>query len=174
MREGKKKKGIFWKVILVVIVLAAISSGTGGRSRKTAAPVASPAVTAATAPKTEANPQTRSAQSPAPTQTVTQTQPSEQPQSAAQRGDNEISQDLKDFLDSYERFVDEYCEFMKNYNASDLSMLTRYTALIQKELDFAETVEKLDDEEMTTAEALYYSEVMLRCSNKMIQSGLSM
>ena len=30
---------------------------------------------------------------------------------------------LKAFLESYEAFIDEYCDFMEHYNSSDISQL---------------------------------------------------
>jgi len=85
----------------------------------------------------------------------------------------EISPDLKEFLDSYEAVMDEYCEFMKDYNPSDMTMLVKYTELMQKYIEFAQKAEALNKETMNTKEALYYSEVMLRVSKKLLEVSSS-
>ena len=81
-----------------------------------------------------------------------------------------ISPELKEAMDSYEAFIDEYIAFMNEYaNSNDTSsMLIDYLAYLEK---FSETMEKLDaidESELTAAEALYYSEVMSRISQKLL------
>ena len=73
-------------------------------------------------------------------------------------------------MDSYEAFIDEHIAFMNEYaNSNDTSsMLIDYLAYLEK---FSETMEKLDaidESELTVAEALYYSEVMSRISQKLL------
>ena len=85
-----------------------------------------------------------------------------------------IRDNIKEAIDSYEAFVDEYCDFMSHYDSSDLSMLGRYMELMEKELEMSKKFEALDDEELTDAEALYYSEVSLRCSKKLADAAANM
>lgn len=93
-------------------------------------------------------------------------------ESADQATDNDLVRDeIKEAIDSYESFVDEYCEFMKNYDSSDISSLTKYTDLISKEIDMSKEFKDIENMELTTAEALYYSEVSLRCSKKMMEAA---
>ena len=82
-----------------------------------------------------------------------------------------VDPDLKEFLDSYEAFVDEYVVFMQQYskNPTDLSLLARYTDIMQKYSDFAVKVEKYDTKTMSTEDAAYYIEVTSRCSRKMLK-----
>ena len=84
-----------------------------------------------------------------------------------------IRPEIKEAIDSYERFVDEYCSFMESYDSSDFSLLTKYFELLSKEIDMTAKFEALEDD-LTDAEALYYAEVSLRCSQKMLQSAASM
>lgn len=81
-----------------------------------------------------------------------------------------VDPDLVEFLDSYETFIDEYCEFMGKYyeNPSDLSVLADYAEYMTKYADFAEKVEKYDSNNMSTADAAYYLEVTNRCTQKML------
>lgn len=90
---------------------------------------------------------------------------------AAAKSNQGVDPDLKEFLDSYEAFVDEYVVFMQQYskNPTDLSLLARYTDIMQKYSDFAVKVEKYDTKEMSTEDAAYYIEVTSRCSQKMLK-----
>lgn len=85
--------------------------------------------------------------------------------------DDLIRDDIKEAIDSYEAFVDEYCEFMKNYDPSDINSLTKYTDLINKEIEMSKEFKDIENMKLTTAEALYYSEVSLRCSKKMMETA---
>ena len=74
-------------------------------------------------------------------------------------------------MDSYEAFIDEYIEFMKEYAESDnpLSMLEEYSEML---IQYTETMQALDDlgnEEMSEAEAIYYAEVMTRINQKLLE-----
>lgn len=84
----------------------------------------------------------------------------------------EIRPNVKAAIDSYEEFVDKYCEFMSAYDPTDISKLLQYTDLIQEEAKMTKAFEELDAE-LTDAEALYYAEVSLRCSQKMLKASVS-
>ena len=81
---------------------------------------------------------------------------------------------IKEAIDSYEAFVDEYCAFMQEYSLTDLSKLSTYNELVSREIEMSEKFEALEKEELTTEEALYYSEVGLRCSQKLLDVASSM
>ena len=103
------------------------------------------------------------------TQTSSETKAAET--KAAAESKQGVDPDLKEFLDSYEAFVDEYVVFMQQYskNPTDLSLLARYTDIMQKYSDFTVKVEKYDTKEMSTEDAAYYLEVTSRCSRKMLK-----
>ena len=82
-----------------------------------------------------------------------------------------IRPEIKEAIDSYETFIDEYCEFLETYDSSDLTMLAKYAELVQKELEMSQKFEALNDADLTEAEALYYSEVSLRCSQKLLAAA---
>ena len=86
-------------------------------------------------------------------------------------GKDVIRDDIKEAIDSYEEFIDEYCEFMENYDSSDYTQITEYAELIAKELEATQKFEAIEDEELTDAEAVYYAEVSLRCSEKLLKSS---
>lgn len=83
---------------------------------------------------------------------------------------NGMRPEFKEAMDSYEAFFDEYCTFMKKYNSSSnpTSMLSDYMSFISR---YAETMTKLNeisDDEMNSAELLYYTEVMARINQKLL------
>ena len=87
-----------------------------------------------------------------------------------QNDSGEVSSDLKEMLDSYEAFMDEYVEFMKTYQESDdtMGMLSKYSEYMQKYLDFAQKVEAVDTSNMSAADYAYYIEVTSRVSQKLL------
>ena len=84
-----------------------------------------------------------------------------------------ISPELVEFLDSYETFMDEYCEFMKSYNESDPVQLLKYASLMEKYYEFSKKAEAWDEEEMTDEETLYYLKVMNRVNEKLLETGVA-
>ena len=81
---------------------------------------------------------------------------------------SEIRTDIKDAIDSYEIFVDEYCSFMESYDSSDMQQLAKYTSLVAKELEMANNFKALENQDLTDAETSYYLEVQLRCNEKLL------
>ncbi len=81
-----------------------------------------------------------------------------------------VSKELKEFLDGYEAFVDEYVEFMKQYqkNPTDLTLLLKYAAIMKKYADFEKALENYDSNKMSVTDSAYYLEVITRCTQKMI------
>lgn len=82
-----------------------------------------------------------------------------------------VSDEFKKTMDSYEEFMNEYVDFMKKYkeNPSDANLLAEYPQYISKYSEFVENFKALGDKEMTTSEALYYSEVQIRVSQKLLE-----
>ena len=82
-----------------------------------------------------------------------------------------IRPEFKEAMDSYEEFFKEYVNFMKKYAAASnpLSMLDDYYDYM---LQYTETMTKLaelEQDEMSTEEALYYAEVSLRISQELLE-----
>ncbi|HPX93821.1 MAG TPA: hypothetical protein PK646_06130 [Bacillota bacterium] len=80
-----------------------------------------------------------------------------------------IRPEFKKAMDSYEEFMDEYVAFMIKYKGStdQLGMLTEYSSYLVKYADAMEKLDELDDEEWSTAETLYFTEVMTRVNEKL-------
>ena len=89
--------------------------------------------------------------------------------------ENVIRPEFKEFMDSYETFYDEYIAFMVKYNSADssdmLGMMTDYMIYLEKYSEFTEKLDSIDESELTDAEALYYAEVTMRVSQKMLQAA---
>ncbi len=84
-----------------------------------------------------------------------------------------IRPEVKEAIDAYEKFIDEYIAFMEKYeesDGSDLGMLMEYMTFIS---DLEEYLEKMDDLEndLTDAESWYFLEVMNRCNEKIYKYG---
>lgn len=86
--------------------------------------------------------------------------------------DSEVSADLKEMLDSYEAFVDEYVQFMKEYKESGdaTSMLASYSEYMQKYSDFMQKVNSVDTSNLSASDYAYYIEVTSRVSQKLLKT----
>lgn len=81
-----------------------------------------------------------------------------------------VDPDLKEFLDSYESFVDRYVVFMNNYSADStdsLEMLSDYWGLLEEYSEFLDKLNSYDTSKMSDADLKYYLEVTNRCINKL-------
>ena len=76
-------------------------------------------------------------------------------------------------MDSYEAFFDEYIEFMKEYKDADtdeiMGMMEDYVDYMTKYTETMNELEELENEDMNSAEALYYAEVTSRISQKLLE-----
>lgn len=81
--------------------------------------------------------------------------------------------EFKEAMDSYEKFMNDYCDFMKKYansNGSDLTLLADYADYMSKYSQFVSDFEKWDsDTEMNNKETLYYIDVQTRINKKLIE-----
>lgn len=77
--------------------------------------------------------------------------------------DNFIDPEFKEMMDEFEAFFDEYVEFVNRMNNADsmeaLELMSAYTEYLEKYASVMEKMESIDQDELTTAEALYYAEV---------------
>lgn len=82
-----------------------------------------------------------------------------------------IRPEFKAAMDSYEKFFDEYCAFMKKYKESNnaSSMLADYTKYMAQYADMMAKLDAVDENELSSEEALYYAEVSNRISSKLLE-----
>lgn len=85
-----------------------------------------------------------------------------------------IRPEFKEAIDSYEKFFDKYCSFMKKYKESpdDLSLLADYTQYLTQYSETMEKMDALDDGDLNDAETKYYIEVTARINQKLIEAAL--
>lgn len=78
---------------------------------------------------------------------------------------------FKKAMDSYEAFIDNYCEFMKKYaesDGTDIGLLADYLDFISKIADVTKDFEAWNDKDLNTAEVAYYLEVQTRANKKLM------
>ena len=95
----------------------------------------------------------------------------EQQEEQQEEQESEPSDEFVDMMDAYEEFFDEYVDFINEYNSAEdiTDMLTEYTQIMERYTNVMKELNELDVTELSTADALYYSEVMIRISEKMLE-----
>ncbi|WP_302392144.1 DUF6591 domain-containing protein [Eggerthella sinensis] len=79
--------------------------------------------------------------------------------------------DLKDAMDSYEAFIDEYVEFMEKYKSAEdaSSLLADYSEYMSKYADAMAKIDEIDESSLSPADLAYYSEVQTRVAEKLLK-----
>ena len=80
--------------------------------------------------------------------------------------DGTVREEIREVAERFEDFVDEYCEFMKSFDASDLTMLDSYLEYSGKQSELTEEFNGLWDLDLTPDEVRYLDEVRDRCAEK--------
>ena len=105
---------------------------------------------------------------------------STEPEENAETADNSeelvdgMRPEFKEAMDSYEVFFDEYCDFMKKYSESSdvTALLSDYTDYMAKYADAMQKLDELGEEELNSAELKYYTEVMGRINQKLVEAAV--
>ncbi len=73
-------------------------------------------------------------------------------------------------MDSYEAFFDEYLAFMQGLGQEDdgLAFLLRYAEMLGRYEEAMEAMDAIDEDSLSTADELYYLEVLSRISEKLL------
>lgn len=71
-------------------------------------------------------------------------------------------------IDSYEKLIDDYVDFMKKYSESEnsLEMLDEYSEYMDKYTDAMEKINDIDTSSLSEDDALYYAKVTARIAKK--------
>ena len=83
--------------------------------------------------------------------------------------EDEIRPDIKEAIDKYESFMNQYCDFMKSYDATDMSLLSEYSELMTEYAEMSASFDAIENEDLTTAELAYYMEVQSRVSQALLE-----
>ena len=87
---------------------------------------------------------------------------------------NGIRPDFKKTMDEYEKFFDEYVAFMKEFSKSNntLSMMGDYTKMMAQYAITMKALEDLEGSEMSNEELVYYTNVMNRITQKLLEVAI--
>lgn len=79
---------------------------------------------------------------------------------------------LKEAMDSYETFMNEYCDFMEKYskNPTDPSLIADYMSYMSKYDDFTKKFDQWGSEDLNDAELEYYIEVQTRVYERLAEA----
>lgn len=72
-------------------------------------------------------------------------------------------------MDEYEEFMDKYVDFMKSYDANDVTMLSEYTELLSQYNTYMDKVSKIDEDSLSSADLAYYLDVTNRVNKKLLE-----
>ena len=86
-------------------------------------------------------------------------------------GNGMTFEEFKAYMDSYEQFFDSYCEFMKTYDSNDAAALTQYMNILSQYTDAMNALDAIDESQLTPEQDAYYTEVMLRISQKLLEAA---
>ena len=78
---------------------------------------------------------------------------------------------FKETMDSYEKSINDYVEFMKKYEESDdqASMINDYTALMNQYTDTMNKLNSIDKNSLSASDLAYYNEVNGRILQKLTE-----
>lgn len=99
----------------------------------------------------------------------------EEAEKAAQEAVNDVAAgpDFKEVLDGYEKWVDNYCEFMKKYNNADAvqmgEMMEDYIAYASDLAEWSAKIDGYDTENLSDEDVKYYLDVTNRCNKKLLE-----
>lgn len=94
----------------------------------------------------------------------------------SKKDNGKVDPKLKEFLDSYESYMDQYIEFMlkMNKNPNDVTIMAEYAKMMAKYAEFAKAIEKYDTDKMSPADRAYYLEVMARVNKKLTDANVTL
>ncbi len=78
-----------------------------------------------------------------------------------------IRPEFKEAMDSYEAFFDSYWEFMRSYDSSDLTMMTKYAEFMSQYADMMDKLDAVDESELSPEEEDYYIQTMAHINDEL-------
>lgn len=175
-KPRRKKRG-FLRFLLACVILFLVGRAVfpvlnvllenAQRKGETRSPSAA-AVTSAPRPTVTPRPAatTRPASTPRPAATPT-------PAPSPGVGLSGVTPEFREAMDSYEAFFDEYIAFMRGAGEEDngLAFLLRYAEMLSRYEEAMEAMDAIDEESLSTADELYYLEVLSRISEKLLAAS---
>ena len=81
--------------------------------------------------------------------------------------DNNENVEFREWVDSYEEFMNRYVEFMENYDSSDASAVLEYTELVSKYSEFIEATGNLNEDDYSVSDWAYYTAAQARVLDRL-------
>lgn len=112
-----------------------------------------------------------------PEETIAESKTEEQKPSAdsgnSTVGEDGLRKDFKEAMDSYETFMNEYCDFMEKYskNPTDAGLMADYMSYMEKFDDFTNKFDQWGGEDLNDAELAYYLEVQTRVYDRLAEAA---
>ncbi len=172
---GAKNKKPFYKrawfiILVVIVVIAAVSRISNKSPENNMDNITSiPSHSQNTTPTYESNTDASSSiQTTSPTEAPATTSPANSTDTVPASG---LRPEFKEAMDAYEAFYDEYCDFMKKYQAdpTNLTLITEYYDILQELNDMDEAFESWEGENLNHEEIEYYLDVNQRISKKLLE-----
>ena len=96
-------------------------------------------------------------------------EPTAEPAQEATESDAAIRPEIKEAIDTYEECFGEYVDFMKSYDASNVSALGDYLSFMGKYTEYMQKLDDLEDADLTDAETIYFTQAMLRIDQMLLE-----
>ena len=81
-----------------------------------------------------------------------------------------VDPDLKEVLDGYEKFVNEYVDFMKEYTDNpSLDAVAKYGKMMSDYAKYMDEIDDIDEDELSDDDYAYYIDVTARVSKKLLE-----
>ncbi len=166
----RKKHPFRWLLVCAAVFLlgrmlltGAVRQARNERRTEASRTLSVPAVTVS--PRPTAAPKPKLTAKPASTP-----EPAATPGSASAPRTEGVSPEFKRYMDSYEAFFDEYLEFMERMDEEDggFDILLRYADMLARYAEVMESLDAIGEEELSTADELYYLEVLGRINRKLL------
>ena len=158
----KKKRGCCGTILWVVIILAVIGGVYSYMQKNHDKGKHESRVEETQDQSTSSSETTVTSTKETQAQTQTQTQAPAEATSA-----DGVTPEFKESMDAYEKFMNEYCDFMESYNADDPTMLVKYTKYMADYTDTMEKLDAIDETQLSAADDAYYIEVMGRINTRL-------
>lgn len=100
-------------------------------------------------------------------ETGSETEETETDETENSDSQNTENVEFREWVDSYEAFMNEYIDFMKNYESTDISMLARYSELMSTYTEFLNATNSLKEDDYSVSDWAYYMEAYVRIMNRL-------
>ena len=175
--RSKLKGGKFKWLVIAIVIFAVIGSinqkpvSKRTSTVKTAISTSSSSSSQNDVKKPESTPTPAATPQPTPTPTPKQEEPVKSLENTA--SDNLINgmrPDVKQAIDNYEKFYDEYCDFMEKYTSSDdiASMMFDYLKLVAQAEKFEKDMDAME-KDFNNAELNYFLQASARIESRLLR-----